>query len=91
MNCEYKLKEKYPHMCYLVFFFVLYVLIIGAGAAMFVLVESKAEMKVRDQILSSQQQFLEQNKCVDGKLQVQVELLTLIMIIVNSGKLETIH
>lgn len=65
VNCEYKLKEKYPHLIYLIFFFVLYILLIMLGTSLFVLFEAKAELRLRDRILNRQQLFLEQNKCVD--------------------------
>lgn len=65
VNCEYKLKEKYPHLVYLLFFVVIYILLILLGASLFVLFEAKTEVRLRDQILHQQQLFLEQNACLD--------------------------
>lgn len=70
VNCEYKLKEKYPHLVYLLFFVVIYVLLILLGASLFVLFEAKTEIRLRDQIILQQQMFLEGNTCLDGKLKV---------------------
>ncbi|XP_075588098.1 uncharacterized protein LOC124493756 [Dermatophagoides farinae] len=67
INCEYKLKEKYPHLITLIFFFVIYITIILLGASLFMAFESKAEQRLRDQIMNKQQLFLEQNQCVDSK------------------------
>lgn len=68
VNCEYKLKEKFPHLIYLIFFFIIYILLILLGTSLFVLFEAKAELRVRDVILNRQQMFLDQNQCVDRKL-----------------------
>lgn len=67
VNCEYKLKEKYPHLIYLLFFVIIYILLILLGASLFVLFEAKTELRLRDQILLQQQMFLDANTCVDGE------------------------
>ena len=67
INCEYKLKEKYPHMITLIFFFIIYITIILLGASLFMAFEAKAEQRLRDQIMNKQQLFLQQNQCVDCK------------------------
>ncbi|KAH9421294.1 Potassium channel sub K member 1 [Dermatophagoides pteronyssinus] len=67
INCEYKLKEKYPHMITLIFFFIIYITIILLGASLFMAFEAKAEQRLRDQIMNKQQLFLQQNQCVDSK------------------------
>lgn len=72
VNCEYKLKEKYPHLIYLIFFVTIYILLIMLGASLFVLFEAKAELRLRDQVLHSQQLFLEKNDCLDGKFLLNV-------------------
>lgn len=67
VNCEYKLKERFPHFVYLSVFLILYVALILIGTSLFVLFEANTELRVRDQILMVQKQFLDKNRCVDGK------------------------
>lgn len=67
INCEYKLKEKYPHLITLIFFFVIYITMILMGASLFMTFEAKAEQRLRDQILNKQSLFLQQNPCIDRK------------------------
>ena len=65
VNCEYKLKQKYPHLLSLFCFVCMYVLLIIVGTSLFVLFESHTELAIRDQILQTQRVFLLENKCVD--------------------------
>ncbi|KAF7495051.1 Potassium channel subfamily K member 1 [Sarcoptes scabiei] len=65
LNVEYKLKEKYPHLAVLIFFFIIYITMILMGASLFMAFEAEAEQRLRDQILSKQQSFIDKNQCVN--------------------------
>lgn len=91
VNCEYKLREKYPHILTLIFYMLFYIAFMVLIASMFVMFEKNEEMKIRDQILNTQHQFLKRNPCVDRKLLVLpvVEVAFLISFFLLAKSLKT--